>query len=401
MKTILRLIVLFLFLNSTQLFAQKSITKQEFEKIVDYANCMYVKAFIEKNDKGKPYYTDTYEKKIKKKLENVNIEKPESIIDYKKLLELLSNNSPAAELAKRINNRKLKYDEFSDDETLIKSLSTTGWINIDLSGTALAIQNKLRERYKLQNNMNASEGEIIKTQTIQTLRQVDELLSKVEDLQEKVNNLQNEIDVINTTNATHQNSLKQIRQVIFGILFFFMALVIIIFFYFKRFQSRDRDKVINYVLNSERIDKKFLKTDSYSYKLTDNDRKIIVEEIIEKLNKNSPNQIPNVENEQKLNPVNSVVKYLFGLNGKTFSRVQNTPENTFFKLINENGDVANFEFFGDAEEAIAKRIFADDICTIVSGGFQNAKNVQNIEPGKLKRVNDKWEVVEPLKIKLI
>ena len=95
-----------------------------------------------------------------------------------------------------------------------------------------------------------------------------------------------------------------------------------------------------------------------------------------------------------------VYKYLKGKTGKIFSRADNSSENSFFRIYEERDNFAKFEFNGDEAEAIANRIFTDDICNIISGGYQNAHHVITIKPGKVKRIGDQWEVVEPIDIKL-
>jgi hypothetical protein len=83
-----------------------------------------------------------------------------------------------------------------------------------------------------------------------------------------------------------------------------------------------------------------------------------------------------------------------------FNRLENNQENSFFKLFNVTGDIGYFEFNGDNAEGIAKRVFNDDICDIVSGGYQTGHSVKTIKPGKVKRVGDAWEVIERAEIKL-
>jgi len=277
MKSILSLIGL-VFLNSFLLVAQKSISKEDYEVLVDYANCRYVRAFIEKNDVGKPYFNDTYQKRIKPELEKVSLDNFESIIGYQRLLDLLSNNTPALELAKRINDRKLRYDEFYDDETLINSLSTTGWKNIDLSGIATDIQNKLIAKYSLpnrQNNFNVSESQVVKTQTIQTSRQVEDLQQKFEMLHQQYENLKNETKIIDYQSAFKR--LKITMYIFFGII---LVSLLIAFLYLKRLTSRDL--IIKHILESRRIDEKFARQENgEQYRLTEKDFNAIVDRVLE------------------------------------------------------------------------------------------------------------------------
>jgi len=399
MKSILSLIGL-VFLNSFLLVAQKSISKEDYEVLVDYANCSYVEAFIEKNDIGKPYFTDTYKKRIKPELEKVSLDNFESIIGYQRLLDLLSNNTPALELAKRINDRKLRYDEFYDDETLINSLSTTGWKNIDLSGIATDIQNKLIAKYSLPNrqaNFNVSESQVVKTQTIQTSRQVEDLQQKFEMLQQQYENLKNETKIIDYQSAIIR--LRITTYIIFGLI---LVSLLFVFLYFKRLTSRDL--IIKQILESRRIEEKFARqVNGKQYRLSEKEINAIVDRVLEciQLNQKDNQPTPEFDNKGKPDPIKAVDKYLKGKTGKNFSRVESTPENSFFKLFAETGDTALFEFSGDEAEAIANRIFSEDICIIVSGGYQNAKTVIPHKPGKLKRVSDQWEVIERLEIKLV
>ena len=104
---------------STFSIAKKTIKKEDFEHLVDYANCKYVQAFIEQNDTGKPYYTDIYKVKVKPELEKVSLANFTTILNFGKLEEILSDNTLVLELAKKINDRKSKFDKFKDDASLI------------------------------------------------------------------------------------------------------------------------------------------------------------------------------------------------------------------------------------------------------------------------------------------
>jgi len=98
-----------------------------------------------------------------------------------------------------------------------------------------------------------------------------------------------------------------------------------------------------------------------------------------------------------------ITKYLCGQDGRTFSRAEDVQgSNSFFGLYNENNNVALFRFCGDDAEGIANRVFSsDDICRIVGGGYRNGTSVHTIKPGKIRRVNDGWEVIEPTEVELL
>ena len=399
MKRIILLITL-VFLCNSFIIAQKTISKKDFELLVDYANCKYVQAFIEKNDAGKSYFVDTYEKKVKPELEKASIENLEAVIGYKNLEELLANNIPALELAKKINERKSKFDEFQDDETLINSLSTTGWKNVDLIKTATNIQTEILSKYNLLNKQNSyktSESEVVKNQTIQTSRQVEDLQLKLEKIQQQYEDLKNDTKIIEYKNSF--NNFRIISLSIFGFLF-----IIILAFYFLLNKGTSRDYIIKQIIESKRIEEKFARQENAKvYNLSEKDINSIVDKVFEnkRFKENDSQKLKLIEGKETIEPSKSVTKYLKGKSGKIFSRVENTPDNSFFKLFNESDDIAQFEFYGDESEAIAKRIFSEDICIIVSGGYQNAQSVKTHKPGKIKRISDHWEVIEPLEIKLV
>lgn len=256
----------------------------------------------------------------------------ESIIGYQRLLDLLSNNTPALELAKRINDRKLRYDEFYDDETLINSLSTTGWKNIDLSGIATDIQNKLIAKYSLPNrqaNFNVSESQVVKTQTIQTSRQVEDLQQKFEMLQQQYENLKNETKIIDYQSAIIR--LRITTYIIFGLI---LVSLLFVFLYFKRLTSRDL--IIKQILESRRIEEKFARqVNGKQYRLSEKEINAIVDRVLEciQLNQKDNQPTPEFDNKGKPDPIKAVDKYLKGKTGKNFSRVESTPENSFFKLL--------------------------------------------------------------------
>jgi hypothetical protein len=96
--------------------------------------------------------------------------------------------------------------------------------------------------------------------------------------------------------------------------------------------------------------------------------------------------------------------YLKGKRGNVFSRLDETPENSFFRLFNIEGDRGYFEFYGDEEEAIANRIFSNDgynSIKVISGSEErNATSVKTKKPGKMRRTDNGWEVTEPVEIEL-
>jgi len=391
--------IIIVFQCTTLTKAQKTITKEEFEVFVNFANCRYVKAFIEKNDRTKPYYTDTYEKKIKPELERVSLANYSSIISFQKLESLLANNSPALELSKRINERISRFDEFDDNESLINTLTTTHWGSVDLSSTAEKVIDEIKTKstsFNKKNNENSFESVSVKDQTTQTSKPVEE-----SELKTQGSLQQDKRPKTNTRDTKSQMTISNFKLIVFSLLGLFFASILAI--YFLLVKRTARDYIIKLVMESRRIEEKFTRIiNAKSYSLTEKDISAISERVIQSLRLNEENSVlsSGVLSEEKIEPPKPSNRYLKGKSGKKFSRVENTPDNSFFRILNESGDNAEFEFFGNQSEAIAKRIFSEDICTIVKGGYQNAQSVTNVRPGKIKRIGDYWEVVETVEIKL-
>jgi hypothetical protein len=398
-KSLLFIIVSILY--STIVLCQQKIDKATFEKLVDYANSQYVQAFIDNNDIGKDYYEDTYLKKIKPQLATANLDTFESIISYDKLIKLLDNNQPASELAARINDRKLNYSDFQDNISLISSLSTTGWKNVNLTKTATDIQNDILLILSSNNgtkSVTVSESEVVKTQTIQTNSQVEELQYKLNQLQQQYENLKNDTKIIE-----YQSSFSKFKKIIYIVIALFVVLfVLMIFFLLKRTSKEGlREDIIENVLRSQRIAEKFKIQSNTSYILSERDKNEIIERISKQNQVVKPKEIIEKPSNESLEKVNTPTKYLKGNSGKIFNRIESTPENSFFKIFNESGNTAQFEFDGNEAKAIAQRIFNEDICQIVSGSYQNAHSVITSKPGKIIRIGDQWEVIEPIEIKLV
>ncbi|MDR1884542.1 MAG: hypothetical protein LBR26_17475 [Prevotella sp.] len=181
-----------------------------------------------------------------------------------------------------------------------------------------------------------------------------------------------------------------------------IASVILIVIVYKK--AKGRDEIVEIVLKDLRIRKAFehqLQSSARTSQLTERDINLIVGRVLERLNEKEtkPSSQSSGSNSSFI-PSKTVYKYLKGKTGKIFSRVENTPDDSFFRLSNENEDTAEFEFSGNEEEAIARRIFREDICVILSGSYQNARSVKMITPGKAKRIGEQWSVIEPIKIKL-
>jgi hypothetical protein len=385
----LTLLNIALFLTSF-CFGQVTITKPDFEKLVDYANCKYVQSFIEKNDASKPYFNDFYLKKVKPSFDTVSIDNP---LNYEQIKKLLMNNMPALALAERINKRKDKYFECQNNISLLESLITSDWNNVDLSKTATDIQNEISAKFDLDKE---NENEIDSNQPVQSTSQVEELQPQLKQLQDQYESPANDIK------TEYQKSLRSLKISLYIGLGILLLLILAVFVLLIKFTSRNR--IINYILNSQRVTEKFnlrgnIQTEPY--KPTDADINLIVDRVLECMRLDESEVINKKETIREGDEsLKKSYKYLKGQTGKIFSRAENSSENSFFRLFDENDDYAFFEFNGDEAEAIANRIFSADVCNIISGSYQDAHEVTTSKPGKVKRIGDQWEVVEPVQIKL-
>lgn len=214
-------------------------------------------------------------------------------------------------------------------------------------------------------------------------------------------------DVSNETKTFQQKYDNLIKWVILPIYGILGIILIILAMICKRYKNKD--DIVEIILSSSRIKEKFSPSKNYQQqnmektnRLTERDVNLIVDRVLECLKLNEKERKPSSQESASNNtfiPQKIVYKYLKGKTGKTFSRAENTPEDSYFRLSNESGDVADFEFFGNNEEAIAKRIFHEDICEI-SGSYQGAHKVEMISLGKAKRIGEQWTVTERIKIRL-
>lgn len=273
------------------------------------------------------------------------------------------------------------------------------FLSINLSIAQKTISKKdLLSKYNItednsHNTMPDSEAVIAKIQTVQT--------STPKEIQSKPDQLQEQDDLLRDENAIieYQKSFETFKSIVYGLFGLLAILIAVAFFLIKK---KSREYVIDQVLGSKRITEKFHPDASKSYTLSERDLDTIVDRVLECTMLNAKEiRHQNTKIKETVEPSKTVTKYLKGKSGKTFNRTENTPDNSFFKLFNEKDETALFDFYGDEAEALAKRIFSEDICIIVSGSYQTAHSIKTSKPGKVRRVGEQWEVIEPIQIKLI
>lgn len=243
------------------------------------------------------------------------------------------------------------------------------------------------------------DGEKAQKQTTSIQAEKSKQNDEQDDTQTEKSNIENK-------NSELQYSLKSISLIVYsGLGIIILVLGVILYKLLTLRKSRLREYIIEQVLISRRIEEKFRINEknhsvvAKSYTLTEKDINEIVDRVLEcKRLSELESKDSNSENNFATNNSN---RYLKGKSGNIFNRAEYSPNNSFFRLINETENTAQFEFFGDEAEAIAKRIFSEDISSIVSGSYQTAHAVMTVNPGKIRRLGEQWEVTQPIQIKLI
>lgn len=390
MKKVLLISVL-LFSCISQGFAQKTISKEDFEHLVDYANCKYTAGYIEmfRSDERERNNIDKYDRNVKSTLNKASIDKSPRINDLEQLLKNNGWSNTFNVLTQKVDDKKKKFtgNKMSIDEA-INLLNLDGKIGEQLKNEKESLQREILTYY----NANELKEESQSPKSVEPNIPEQDENSRVKQLQDQYESLKNEIGWF--------------KRIALGVLALW---VIVLIFIFKMLKGRE--SIIEIVLESERINKKFSPkaalpntNSNKSYNLTEKDINIIVDKVQEclKLDEEEKRQkqprIQSITDNNKNTFQKATFKYLKGKTGKIFSRVEYTPEDSFFRIANEYGDTADFEFSGNEAEAIAKRIFHDDICQILSGTYQDARSVKMIKPGKIKRIGEQWTVIEPITI---
>lgn len=380
LKTGLLVIIILLF--SSKGFAQITISESEFNHFVDYANCLYLKTFIEEVEIG----NQSNHSEIKDYIEQASLDSPEEIL-YEKLINLLSNYDSARKLAEAINKRKTKYESFSDNESLIKSLNAEIWENVDLKPTAeIIIQNINSKLSEIRSNNE----EELQTNNDDVNQNSNPPINNTSEL--------NDAAFLDKKNIFEENSNMILYTILALNLLFSFVLLFKISSLSKNKNSINSDKIIQKVLN----DDKLLDLIRTNVPKRTEDLSGVLKSIkelvnrIEDLEKTHTHIKPTI-----IEPTQKNDRFLKGKKENTFSRVESSSEGSYFKLINENNGFAEFEFCAKIEEVrnIINPVF--DNVSDFSGSIQNATSIKTLERGKIKFENGRWEVTQKTKIKFI
>lgn len=396
LAVIINLIILFGF----TCIAQNKIVKTEFEDLIDYANCQYLMEFIENCDAGKPYIKDTYEKSVKPVLQKSSLDDLNSIPTFEIIKGLFQGNSnnAALQLAEKINERKLKYDNSPDNDALLKLLIAESWRDINLTRTATKVQNDIRKKYNLG---IVSQQEIVNDKTIENSGKIEELQEKNQTLQQRVEIPENQINELKTKEPEPLN-------IKFWIALIVTWFVMIVLFFISRRKNHqpsepNRDQIITTVLGSQRIAKKFSSSDFY--KSTPNikpieDRIALIEKRVSELqNKEVSKGEKDVKEEAEIKKVTYIdEKFFKSKNGKILIEELNNSTDASFRVFNISGNGAKFEYCG----GVINQDFFTDVCSFANNpsDVPNKIRITTTIPGTVKKdSNNKWEVVEKAKIK--
>lgn len=416
-------IVIFSLLNLflVSVFAQNKMDKATFEHLVDYANCQYLMAFIEKNDAGKPYFIETYEKGVKSVLQKAKIDNLNNVPDYNKIKDLFSNgsNNYALSLAEKINERKGKYGSSPDNNSLIESLRATAWKSINLTGVAAKIQKSIRTKSYTEQTQKPTpvlEQEDVKYQDNQTSSQVDVLQTEIDSLQQQYNALQNN----HSTLATYQ-------LFVIICLFVIVLLIVVLFrwlkfqFYVENHKSSIRKIVENVTYSSEEINNKFNKIGKDISANGGNNNVRMFEDKLNQLDRQFGILLTNVNsliqftgyqvngNQKTTHSTtqlsNTSVSKEDGLYFASKSYKQLTEKlpnsaNANFKVIAINGNEAEFEYIG----TVRNENWFEGVCSIENSANDNLldkKQIYTTQSGKVRKENDNWVVIAPAIIRFI
>lgn len=198
--------------------------------------------------------------------------------------------------------------------------------------------------------------------------------------------------------------LEKLRKNIFLGFIIIIIIQIIIFLILLKLTSKNR--IINLILRSQRINDKFNLNSRRTTTVHHNNLNLAEENNskvrntqnqIEELNSSTENQ--NKQSQETSTHDDNTVIYLRGQRGNRFEIESRDPDECFFGYRAERDGIAELVFTGDEKKAIANRVFTEDICIITSGTYNQATKVKVESPGKIKRINNYWEVIEKIKIK--
>jgi len=365
-----------LFLCGFSCVAQ-TINQNEFEKIVDYVNCRYAKAYIE-NTNASQSDKDAYNNKIKAHLENNSFD---SHLSYTDLYNLLKNNSwgQTANNLIKVRKESKKFADISSKtnlEIIDYIIEISGNFKTDIGDkTIKEVETELKERYanKPQETPKVVEKAIEPT-PLQTVQ-------------------------VATENKNEYHWVIWLIIALEGIL-------LCVFSYFLYRLWKRCNKLKRMLIERENSNKSS-SVEMFEAKLQQLEREFgeLQEKVRNiKLEPISPNTI---KTEDKIieTPVNvqepkiSYIKYFRTKQGKVLQEEVSNQSDASFKIYDINNNEAKFEYCG----GVVNPDFFTEICTFENNpaDVPHKKEIRTTAYGTVKKDNNNWVIDKPAKIKFI
>lgn len=365
-----------LFLCGFSCVAQ-TINQNEFEKIVDYVNCRYAKAYIE-NTNASQSDKEAYNNKIKAHLENNSFD---SHLSYTDLYNLLKNNSwgQTANNLIKVRKESKKFADISSKtnlEIIDYIIEISGNFKTDIGDkTIKEVETELKERYanKPQETPKVVEKAIEPT-PLQTVQ-------------------------VATENKNEYHWVIWLIIALEGIL-------LCVFSYFLYRLWKRCNKLKRMLIERENSNKSS-SVEMFEAKLQQLEREFgeLQEKVRNiKLEPISPNTI---KTEDKIieTPVNvqepkiSYIKYFRTKQGKVLQEEVSNQSDASFKIYDINNNEAKFEYCG----GVINPDFFTEICTFENNpaDVPHKKEIRTTAYGTVKKDNNNWVIDKPAKIKFI
>jgi hypothetical protein len=365
-----------LFLCGFSCVAQ-TINQNEFEKIVDYVNCRYAKAYIE-NTNASQSDKEAYNNKIKAHLENNSFD---SHLSYTDLYNLLKNNSwgQTANNLIKVRKESKKFADISSKtnlEIIDYIIEISGNFKTDIGDkTIKEVETELKERYanKPQETPKVVEKAIEPT-PLQTVQ-------------------------VATENKNEYHWVIWLIIALEGIL-------LCVFSYFLYRLWKRCNKLKRMLIERENSNKSS-SVEMFEAKLQQLEREFgeLQEKVKNiKLEPISPNTI---KTEDKIieTPVNvqepkiSYIKYFRTKQGKVLQEEVSNQSDASFKIYDINNNEAKFEYCG----GVVNPDFFTEICTFENNpaDVPHKKEIRTTAYGTVKKDNNNWVIDKPAKIKFI
>ncbi|MDR1897725.1 MAG: hypothetical protein LBR10_13135 [Prevotellaceae bacterium] len=373
MKKIIRLMEIMI-LCSTIGCSTQNIDKATYNKWVDYANSKYVEAYIEtfRDNPKKAEAIKKYNDVIKPKLQASTPDKP---CPFDKLSALLKNNG----WTQIEENLARKFKENKQGNTIDDLLAIDMLDDKEvLEDTKIELKKELEDRIKEKEEKEKTEKDVKK----QDNRRSSSKQSRSE--KQHLYAICVMVLILGVFAVALQKSRKRIRKLN------------------KKIRELNQQignpnqqiKELN-----QQLQKKEKQLQEKEKQLQEKEKQLQEKEKqLQELK--TENNSPEPESTGGTPETDSQPQYFLTKKiGNSFHRISANPEDCFFRMLNNNGGCADFEFCGNVEYAIAnKNAVFDEVCE-TSGYNRNVRHIKTEERGKVTLRDGKWVVTTKAKIK--